>query len=53
MPFDALSSFGAPTATVLPSPLIAMRTPNQSCLAGFEDLRNACCVHVVHVRTKM
>ena len=52
MPVAALSSLGALTATVLPSPLIAMRTPNQSSLPGFEALRNTCWVQVVPFRTK-
>src|SRR5262252_5687510 len=51
MPCAALSSFGAPTASVLPSPLTSRRMPNQSCLPTLEALKFACSVHVVPLRT--
>src|SRR3990172_3196019 len=53
MPLAALSSFCAPTARVLPSPLKDTRTPNQSSRSGFEDFRKACSVQVVPLRTQI
>ncbi len=50
IPMEALSSRGAPTATVLPSPLMAMRAPNQSPFPVFEAFRSACSVHVLPSR---
>src|SRR5439155_25122883 len=50
MPLAALSSLGAPTASVLPSPLHARATPNQSSLPVFDALINACCDHFPPVR---
>src|SRR5581483_10248173 len=51
MPCAALSSSCAAIAAVLPSPLSARREPNQSSLPVFDALMNACCVHVVPLRT--
>jgi hypothetical protein len=50
MPCAALSSFGALTARVPPSPLTASLTPNQSVLPAFEALKLACSDHVVPLR---
>src|SRR6185295_14864579 len=47
MPCAALSSFGALTAIVLPSPLRFNRTPNQSVFPTFDALKLACSDQVV------
>src|SRR3972149_3905578 len=52
MPLAALSSFCAPTTRVWPSPLMAMRTPNQSNPLGFEDFRKASSVQVFPLRAQ-
>jgi hypothetical protein len=51
MPCAALSSFGALTAIVLPSPLRFNRTPNQSVFPTFDALKLACSDQAVPLRT--
>src|SRR5262245_8708997 len=51
MPWAALSSFGALTAIVLPSPLRLSRTPNQSVFPAFDALKLACSDQAVPPRT--
>src|SRR3972149_3499483 len=52
MPLDALSSVWEATARILPSPLKAVRTPNQSYRLGLEDLINACSVQMFPLRAQ-
>src|SRR5262245_53472944 len=51
MPFAALSSLVALIAAVLPSPLSATLTPNQSFGPVLDALRNACSDQVPPLRT--
>src|SRR4026209_297655 len=50
MPGEPLSSPGAPTTSVLPSPDSAIELPKSSPASGFDDLMNCCSVQVVPAR---
>src|SRR2546428_41529 len=51
-PVVLLSSWGAPTASVSPSPLNATENPNPSPAPVFEALTKACCDHTPALRVK-
>src|SRR5258705_3141396 len=52
IPCAALSSSCAAIASVLPSPLICRRDPNQSSLPVLDALMDACCAQCVPCRMK-